>query len=107
MKLLKVNRIKAQVDYDQIYQVYIDNRFVMDIENGQIKDFPIAVGKHTIQVRSSIYKSEVISFDIGDGEIIEFKVQPDYKNNWFSKFLHHTIYGKQGLKLFLSQDFYI
>lgn len=99
--------MKHALDLDKPYYVYVDGRLVMELLNGEMKDFHVPVGKHTIEVKSDKYHSEQLTFDIGDQEIIEFLVQPDYQNTFFSKLLHQTIYGKQGLKLEKTQDFYI
>lgn len=105
--MIKINRINSSVDYDIKYDIYVDDIKVIDINNDEIKDIYIKPGKHYIKVKSDKFISDSINFNLGDGEIIEFEVYPDYKNNFFSILLTKTLYGKKGIGIKIKSDIYL
>ena len=105
--MLKINRVDSKVDYDELYDVLVDGLVVMKVGNNAIGQADIKSGKHVLQVKSKDYVSNKIKFNIGDGEILEYLVEPDYLDNKFSKFITKTLYGKVGIKITLKSDIYI
>lgn len=102
--MLKINRKNAKTDYYKTYQVYIDNKYVTDIKNNEMKNIEIS-GKHTIMVKSNKFKSNILEVDI-DG-ILEILIEPDYYDNFLSRFFTNVLYGKVGLKISIKSDIYL
>lgn len=105
--MIKLNRINAIVDHDIPYKVYIDTIAVTEIYNGELKDIHLKPGKHEIELKSNQFKSNKISFDLSDGEILEIEVSPDYHENVFSKLATNILFGKQGIKIKIKNDIFI
>ena len=105
--MLKINRVDSKVDYDELYDVLVDNSVIMKVGNNAMGQADIKSGKHVLQVKSKEYVSNKIKFNIGDGEILEYLVEPDYLDNKFSRFITKTLYGKVGIKITLKSDIYI
>ena len=102
--MLKINRKNAKTDYSKIYKVYIDDQYITDIKNNEIKDIEIS-GKHTIIVKSNNIKSNKLDLDI-DG-ILEVLIEPDYNDNMLSKIFTNILYGKVGIKISIKSDIYL
>lgn len=102
--MLKINRKNAKTDYYKTYQVYIDNQYVTDIKNNEMKNIEIN-GKHTIMVKSDKFKSNLLEVDI-DG-ILEVLIEPDYYDNLLSRFFTKFLYGKVGIKVSIKSDIYL
>ena len=77
------------IDYDELYDVLVDDLVIMKVGNNAIGQADIKSGKHVLQVKSKDYVSNKIKFNIGDGEILEYLVEPDYLDNKFSKVVSH------------------
>lgn len=102
--MLKINRKNAKTDYYKTYKVYIDNQYVTDIKNNEMKNIEIN-GKHTIMVKSDKFISNILEVDI-DG-ILEVLIEPDYYDNTLSKFFTNVLYGKVGIKVSIKSDIYL
>jgi len=105
--MVNIIRNSSNVDFDVPYTVYIDNVEIFKIVNRETRSVDIKEGKHTIQVKSSKYKSNIIDFEIYENQNIDFTVEPDYQNNAISKFFTNTLYGKLGIKITKTNDFYL
>ena len=105
--MIKIGRKNNPVDHDKPYKVIVDNIPVFDIYEEEIKNINIEPGKHKIYVKSDKFASNTLEFESTNEEILEFEVEPDYTNNFISKFFTSTLYGKVGLKLSIKNDFYL
>ncbi|NRT14659.1 hypothetical protein HNP99_001003 [Flavobacterium sp. 28A] len=56
------------------YRIYIDNKKVGTIENGENKDFEIEEGKHVIEAKIDWCGSPKVHLEIKNGEIKSLKV---------------------------------
>lgn len=105
--MLKVFRENHKVDHGKPYKILIDNIPVFEIYEEEVKNIKIESGKHKISAKSDKHISNEIEFDAASDGIIEFLVEPDYENNFVSKFFTNTLYGKVGIKISLKKEFYI
>ena len=105
--MVKVYREKNEVDSGIPYKVYIDNIAVFDLIEEEIKNIRLEPGVHKISAKSEKYKSNEVEFEETGEGIIEFLVEPDYTNNAISKFFTNTLYGKTGIKVTMTKEFYI
>ena len=55
------------------FQVTLDGAVVASIERGDTIEIPLAPGRHSLRIRVNRYSSPPRSFDIADGEVINFR----------------------------------
>jgi hypothetical protein len=71
---LKVTRRSTGIELRRgQFEVRVDGTSVGSIENDQTVDTPIAPGHHTLQIRAGRYSSKEDSFDVSDGEVVNFR----------------------------------
>lgn len=105
--MIKIGRKNNPVDHKKPYKVIIDNIPVFDINEDDIKDINVSSGKHRLIVKSDEFISNEIEFESTNDGIIEFEVEPDYNNNFISKFFTKILYKNIGIKISLKKEFYI
>lgn len=105
--MIKVRRLSNAIDYNMPYRVLIDGKRAMELTNDTIKQYDVIGGKHTIKIVSDDYVSEEISFEVYDGEIVEFECYPDHKDSKFTKTFRKIAMGRYGIELKLKGDFYL
>jgi hypothetical protein len=55
------------------FEVRVDGRSIGSIENDHTVDTPLEPGHHTLQIRAGRYSSKEDSFDVSDGEVVNFR----------------------------------
>jgi hypothetical protein len=55
------------------YEVVVDGERAGSVEMNETFESPIEPGRHTLQVRSGRDSSRITTFDIGDGETVQFR----------------------------------
>ena len=69
--MIKIKRLKDKIDYNLPYRVYIDGRVVMELLNGEMRDYETIEGEHTIKIESDFFVSEEVKFTSYEGQIVE------------------------------------
>jgi len=105
--MLKINRINHAVDHNLPYQILLDGKPIMEIYSGEVKDYPLKPGKYKLEVKCKNLYSQPVSFEIGDGQIVEFLVKPDHKETFASKMMHSLLFSHDAISLTIKKDFYI
>ena len=105
--MIKIKRLSDEVDFYETYRVVLDERIIMEIKNGELKDYEVEEGMHTIRVVSDNYKSETLKFEIYKGEITEFECKPDHGKRMVEKYARKILLGKIGISLIKKNDFYL
>ena len=105
--MIKIKRLSDSIDYSDKYRVILDNKIIMELVNGELRDYNVTEGEHTLKIISDNYVSEVVKFNIYDGQIIEFECKPDHKDNKVSLFTRKIFLGKLGISLTKKTDFYL
>lgn len=105
--MIKIKRLSHKIDYNIPYKVWIDGRVVMDIANGEMRDYETVEGEHTIKIESDSFVSEEVKFTSYDGQIIEFECKPDHSESNFSRITRKLLLGKLGISLEKKNDFYL
>lgn len=100
--MIKVNRIKSDVDEGIIYKILIDNIENDEIKNGQSKTLKLRSNSYKIQLEGKNIKSNIITFVVDNKRDYNFICYPSYKNNFISKFIHKKILRK-GITLKLEK----
>lgn len=55
------------------FEIALDGTSVGSIERNQTVELPLEPGRHTIQVREGRYSSQDQSFDVSDGDAVNFR----------------------------------
>jgi hypothetical protein len=55
------------------FEIRVDGASVGSIENDHTVDTPLEPGHHTLQIRNGRYSSHEDSFDVTDGEVVDFR----------------------------------
>lgn len=74
MPILRINR-KSEFFYKlRNYDIHIDGIKCGKVKNGEIKDFEVAEGKHTVRARVDWAGSEVVTLNFKEGDIKSLEV---------------------------------
>jgi hypothetical protein len=55
------------------FEILVDGNDIGGIDNNETVEAPIQPGQHTVQVRHGRYSSRTLSFDVADGDAIDFR----------------------------------
>jgi hypothetical protein len=105
--MIKIKRASSQIDYTIPYRVVIDGKVVMELKSGEMRDYSLKEGEHTLKIVSDSFVSEVIKFHSYEGQIIEFECKPEHGESNFSKIGRKLFLGKLGIHLEKKNDFYL
>ncbi len=107
--MIKISRIvDNKVDYNVLYEIYVNDILLDKLENGEGKSFRLKIGSsYKIFIRNKNIKSNVITFDMGNDQVIEFECGPMYKETLLSKISKNKKYINQHIKLVIAKDFHL
>ncbi|MDD2378252.1 MAG: hypothetical protein PHD10_05200 [Bacilli bacterium] len=107
--MIKITRIvDNKVDYDKLYQIYINDVLLDELKNGESKSFRLKVGdNHKMIIKSSDTTSNSVIFNLDDDQTIEFECGPTYKETLFSKLSKDKKYVNKKIVLVISKDFHL
>ena len=106
--MIRVNRLDKTIDYNIDYDIYIDGVNMGKIKSGENKNFNLRIKKtYAVQIKSSVYVSDIVSFEINDNQIIELICYPVHNYSFISTFIYKRILGGQGIKLLIDKNFYL
>ncbi|MGH9098205.1 MAG: hypothetical protein ACRDWB_12370 [Acidimicrobiales bacterium] len=55
------------------FEILVDGNSVGSLENHETFEAPIESGRHALQIRAGRYSSHDLSFDVADGEVVDFR----------------------------------
>jgi hypothetical protein len=82
MATIILNRTNEYVNRLRDYGVYIDGKKVGTIANGEIKEFNVSAGQHSVVTKIDWCSSYPLTFDISDNEVKNFKVGSFKNAKW-------------------------
>jgi hypothetical protein len=72
--ILKLRRTSTGIELRRgSFEIRIDGASVGSIQNDDTVDTPLEPGHHTLQIRNGRYSSQEDSFDVADGEVVDFR----------------------------------
>ncbi|MCS3532721.1 hypothetical protein [Chryseobacterium sp. JUb7] len=97
MAKIIINRSSEFANYIRSIDIYLGNKKIGEIKNGESKEFDVKPGKHSLVAKIDWCSSNFIDLDIhSDQEIVRFNLNG--RNPFFS--LYYVTFGKnQYLKL--------
>ena len=57
------------------FEISVDGKSVGSLENHETVETPLEPGRHSIRVRTGRYSSPECSFDVADGEVVDFRTR--------------------------------
>ncbi|QVK19514.1 hypothetical protein KHQ81_00775 [Mycoplasmatota bacterium] len=72
MTKIKIVRKIEYVDKLRKYKVILDDSYIGDINSGEIKNFEVIPGRHTIYLKIDWCRSNKIDFYVSENEVIKF-----------------------------------
>ena len=86
MPILKIHRPNNFIGQVRKFKVYVDNKLIGTVSNGQSQEFQISAGKHEIYCKQDIFNTPFkYEFTVSENETKTLKAQ--YKNKSFSSIL--------------------
>lgn len=82
MARIILNRTSEYVNRLRNYNIYIDEKKIGTIANGETKEFPVTSGHHSIVTKIDWCSSRIITFDVKGDETKEFKVSGFKNAKW-------------------------
>lgn len=82
MSILRIHRSSEYTNKLRSYVLYIDGKKAGQIRDGEIKEFEIAPGTHTVVARIDWARSNELEVEIGEEEIKELQVRGFRNGNW-------------------------
>lgn len=55
------------------FEISVDGKTVGSLENDETVETPLEPGHHTLRIRAGRYSSRDRSFDVADGEVVNFR----------------------------------
>lgn len=74
MTAIKVKRSSEYINALRTFEVLIDGVLVGTIRNGETKEFPVSVGRHSVRVRVDWCSSQEVFVDVDEGQAVDLKV---------------------------------
>ncbi|SHH20156.1 hypothetical protein [Clostridium grantii] len=71
--MIKITRKKGYADSLRKYKIILDNNYLGDINQEEIKSFEVAPGEHTIYLNIDWCRSNKLDFYISENDVIEFE----------------------------------
>jgi hypothetical protein len=71
--LVRLSRNSGYPDRIRQYRVFVDERQVETIGNGETKSFPVAPGLHKLRLKIDWCSSNSMDFEINSGQTINFR----------------------------------
>ena len=81
MAILRIKRSNEFANYVRKIKIFLDNKEVGAISNGETKDFEITAGIHTLQAKIDWCSSNNATFTISEIEIKAFSMSSFAKRN--------------------------
>lgn len=67
-----IKRIKQYADSLRKYKIYVDGEKIGSISRGKNKEFHLAPGKHMIQLKIDMIRSNKLVFELDENQTINF-----------------------------------
>lgn len=103
--MIRIQRLEVMQDENVSYDIYLNGIKLDSIEVGQTKRYDLKNGDYELQVKSYEMHSDIVKFNVYEGQIVEFTCYPLYEN--YNKIYYKTIKSGKGIALKMSQNLYL
>lgn len=105
--MIKLKRKDSSVDRGCPYEVYINDKLVCKINNGEELGLDLKQGEYVIQIKAHNFTSEKVKFTLFENQFASFICYPLYSENKGTKFIYKSLFNKVGIALEKQNDFYL
>jgi hypothetical protein len=84
MATIKIQRKNEYINLLREYRLLIDGQKIGTIANGQLKEFELPSGQHTIIAKIDWCSSKEITFDLNDNDLKIFLVGGFLRRKWLN-----------------------
>lgn len=105
MAVIKIQRDSGYVDKIRNYKVFIDNEKVGIISEGEIKEYNVSPGTHTISTKIDWAGSKDIIVDLKENDVVNFKVENYTAKHWLISVYFIAFITLVHIVLFITIDF--
>jgi hypothetical protein len=75
---IRITRVNAPLrDRLRGYRVELDGAVIGKVRSGKTVDFPVAAGQHRLRIKADVTGSQVLTFEVGPGQVRSFECQPN------------------------------
>jgi len=90
MSTLRLTRDSGYADRIRAYRVFLDEKKIGEIRNGENKEFSVSPGQHELSVRIDWAGSKTVQFMIGENEAVTFRVKSNLRGARFFSVLRYV-----------------
>jgi len=105
MAVIKIQRGNGYVDKIRNYKVFINNAQVGIISEGEIKEYNVSPGTHTISTKIDWAGSKDIIVDLKENDVVNFKVENYTAKHWLISVYFIAFITLVHIVLFITIDF--
>ena len=105
MAVIKIQRGSGYVDKIRNYKVIINNEQVGIISEGEIKEYNVSPGTHTISTKIDWAGSKDIIVDLKENDVVNFKVENYTAKHWLISVYFIAFITLVHIVLFITIDF--
>lgn len=105
MAVIKIQRGSGYVDKIRNYKVFINNEQVGIISEGEIKEYNVSPGTHTISTKIDWAGSKDIIVDLKENDVINLKVENYTAKHWLISVYFIAFITLVHIVLFITIDF--
>lgn len=105
MAVIKIQRGSGYVDKIRNYKVFINNEQIGVISEGEIKEYNVSPGTHTVSTKIDWAGSKDIIVDLKENDIINLKVENYTAKHWLISIYFIAFITLVHIVLFITIDF--
>lgn len=105
MAVIKIQRGSGYVDKIRNYKVFINNEQVGIISEGEIKEYNVSPGTHTISTKIDWAGSKDIIVDLKENDVVNLKVENYTAKHWLISVYFIAFITLVHVVLFIMIDF--
>ena len=105
MAVIKIQRGSGYVDKIRNYKVFINNEQIGVISEGEIKEYNVSPGTHTISTKIDWAGSKDIIVDLKENDVINLKVENYTAKHWLISVYFIAFITLVHIVLFITIDF--
>ena len=105
MAVIKIQRGSGYVDKIRNYKVFINNEQVGIISEGEIKEYNVSPGTHTISTKIDWAGSKDIIVNLKENDVVNFKVENYTAKHWLISVYFIAFITLVHIVLFITIDF--
>ena len=105
--MIKLKRRDCVADKGCPYNVYLNDKKICQIKNGEELGMDLKPGDYVMQIKGGNFISEKLKFTIYGEQLTSIICYPLYSENKGTKFFYKALCNKVGIELKIEDNFYL